>query len=75
MPLVNIKVIENVFSKEEKQLMIEKVTQALVSIEGEAMRSVTWVCVEDVKEGDWGIGGKTLRANDVHALQLGESAA
>ena len=49
--------------------MIEKVTDAMVSIEGEAMRGVTWVIVEEVKEGDWGIGGQGLTSTDVHNLQ------
>ena len=40
----------------------------MVSIEGEAMRAVTWVVVEEVKRGDWAIGGKTLTTADVHAL-------
>lgn len=72
--MVSIKVIENVFTKEEKQLMIEKVTSAMVSIEGDAMRDVTWVCIEDVKEGEFGIGGKALTADMIHALQRGEAA-
>jgi 4-oxalocrotonate tautomerase family enzyme len=34
MPLVNIKVIEGVFNEEQKQEMIQKVTDTMVSIEG-----------------------------------------
>ena len=37
-------------------------------IEGENMRSVTWVVIEEVKSGDWGIGGNPLTTTDVHAL-------
>ncbi len=69
MPLVNIQIIENVFTPEQKQQMINKVTDAMVSIEGEALREVTWVKIDEVKEGNWGIGGQTLRASDVHRLQ------
>jgi len=69
MPMVKINVIENVFTKEQKREMIQKVTDAMVSIEGEAMRGVTWVIVEEVKEGDWGIGGQGLTSTDVHKLQ------
>ena len=58
MPLVNIKVIEGVFTREQKQEMIQKVTDTMVSIEGENLRPVTWVMVEEVKSGDWGIAGK-----------------
>ena len=52
MPFVQIKVIEGVFSSTQKKEIIEKVTDAMVSIEGENMRQVTWVVVEEVKSGD-----------------------
>jgi len=32
---------------------------------------VTWVVVEEVKGGDWGIGGNPLTASDVKALAAG----
>jgi len=72
MPLVNVKLIEGVFSDSQKQEMIEKITDAMVTIEGENMRQVTWVVVEEVKSGDWAIGGKTLTTNDVKALAAGD---
>jgi 4-oxalocrotonate tautomerase len=71
MPLVDIQVIEGVFSEAEKAQMIEKVTDTMVAIEGETMRGVTWVRVQDVPSGQWGIGGKALTAGDVKALQAG----
>lgn len=69
MPLVTVDIIENVFNAEQKQEMIEKITETMVSLEGEALRSVTWVRINEVKEGNWGIGGQTLSAADVHAMQ------
>ena len=69
MPMVKISIIENVFSKEQKHDMIKKVTDAMVSIEGEAMRGVTWVILEEVLEGDWGIGGQGLTSADVRKVQ------
>ena len=69
MPLINVKVIEGVFSPAQKQEMIARLTDTMVAIEGEAMRGVTWVVVEDVQSGDWGIGGQPLRTEDVKALQ------
>jgi 4-oxalocrotonate tautomerase len=71
MPLAEIKVIEGVFSDAEKRLIIEKVTDALVSIEGEAVRDKTVVIVEEVKSGDWGFGGKTVSTEDVKKLRAG----
>jgi len=68
MPLLNVKVIEGVFSDSQKREIIERLTETMVSIEGEAMRGVTWCVVEEVKSGDWGIGGKALTTQDVHQL-------
>ena len=67
MPLVDIQLIEGVFDKSQKQEMIRKVTDAMVAIEGEAMRSTTWVRVHEIASGEWGIGGKVLTASDVKA--------
>lgn len=69
MPLVQVKLIEGVFNDDEKRAMIEKLTETMVGIEGEALRSVTWVTIDEVREGSWGIGGNALRAADVKALQ------
>jgi 4-oxalocrotonate tautomerase len=71
MPFVNVKVIEGVFSTEQKQEMVRKLTDTMVDIEGENMRPVTWVVVEEVKSGDWGIGGSPLSTADVKALAAG----
>ncbi len=57
MPLINVKVIEGVFSDVQKQEIIQKLIDAMVSIEGENMRQVTWVVIDEVKSGNWGIGG------------------
>lgn len=68
MPLVTIDLIKDVFSPSQKADIIRKVTETMVAIEGEALRSVTWVRINEVEQGDWGIGGQLLRAADVHAM-------
>jgi 4-oxalocrotonate tautomerase len=68
MPLINVKIIEGVFSAEQKAQIIRKLTDAMVDIEGEAMRQVTWTVIEEVRSGDWGIAGKPLSTADVQAL-------
>lgn len=74
MPLVTIEVIKDVFTPSQKRDLITKVTDAMVSVEGETMRGVTWVRVQEIQQGDWGIGGKMLTAADVHAM-AGKKAA
>ena len=71
MPLVTIDLIEDVFTKEQKAEMLDRVTEAVVAVEGEAMRGVTWVRIKEFQGGDWAIGGKPLAAKDIHAMAGG----
>jgi 4-oxalocrotonate tautomerase len=68
MPFVSVKVIEGVFDDDRKRRIVEEVTEAMVRVEGEAMRPVTWVVLEEVKSGDWCIGGRRLTTEDVRAM-------
>lgn len=69
MPTVDIELIEGVFDKDQKQEMIRKVTEAMVGIEGEALRGYTLVRVREIASGEWAVGGRALTAADVKALQ------
>lgn len=68
MPLVTIDVIKDVFTSSEKQQLIAKVTEAMVAVEGEALRGVTWVRINEFESGDWAIGGQALTAVSVQAM-------
>jgi 4-oxalocrotonate tautomerase len=74
MPLVTIDVIKDVFTPSQKRDLIEKVTDAMIAVEGEAMRGVTIVRVQEFEQGDWAFGGKCLTAADVHALAASKAA-
>lgn len=74
MPMVTIDVIKDVFTPEQKQKLITRVTEAMIEVEGEGMRPVTWVRIQEFESGDWAIGGKALRAADVQALAKGKAA-
>ena len=71
MPLIQVKLIEEVFSSAQKREIIEKLTEAMVDIEGENMRPATWVVIEEVRSGEWGIGGNPITTSDVKALAAG----
>jgi 4-oxalocrotonate tautomerase len=64
-----VKLIEGVFDDAEKEAIIEKLTDAMVSVEGEAMRAVTWVTIEEVASGHWGIAGKALHTGDIVGMR------
>ena len=75
MPLINVKVIEGVFSSSQRREIVQKLTDAMVSIEGEAMRGVTWVKISEVASGEWGIGGQSLTTEAVKELAAGRKVA
>jgi 4-oxalocrotonate tautomerase len=45
-----------------------------VEIEGENMRGVTFVVIDEVKSGDWGIGGQPMTTEAVRAIAAGVPA-
>ncbi len=71
MPLIEVNVIKDVFSPDQKREIVSKLTDALVEIEGEAMRPVTWCLIREVASGDWAIAGNPLTTADVKALAAG----
>ncbi len=68
MPLVQIKGVGDYLSLEQKQELIRKVTDAVVSVEGEGLRPVTWVLIEEVPSGAWGVAGQPVTAADLRKL-------
>jgi 4-oxalocrotonate tautomerase len=68
MPLVQIKGVGGYLSASKKQELIRRVTDAVVSVEGEGLRPVTWVIVEDVPPGAWGVGGSPVSADDLRKM-------
>lgn len=75
MPLIQVKLIEEVFTPSQKKEIIAKLTDAMVSIEGEKLRPYTWVVIEEARSGEWGIGGKALTTEAVRALAAGKEVA
>jgi 4-oxalocrotonate tautomerase len=72
MPLIQVKLIEEVFTPEKKQEIINKLTDTMVAIEGENLRPVTWVVIEEVRSGEWGIGGRAVTTSDVRTMAAGQ---
>jgi 4-oxalocrotonate tautomerase len=70
-PLIQVKVVQGVFTAQQKQEIIERLTETMVEIEGENMRQATWCLVEEIASGEWGIGGQPVTADDVRALARG----
>jgi 4-oxalocrotonate tautomerase len=68
MPLIQVKLMEEVFTPTEKKEFVSKLTNAVVPIGGENMRPVTWVSIEEVCSGEWSIGGQAMTIEAVRTL-------
>jgi 4-oxalocrotonate tautomerase len=66
--IITVKLLESVLSSPQKQQLANNLTDALVTLEGEAMRPVTWCIIEDIRIGQWFIGGQPLRRQDIRAI-------
>jgi 4-oxalocrotonate tautomerase len=73
MPFVEIKLIEGELSKEKVEELIEGVTDLIVSLIGENIRSVTHIAVQEIKSGYWGAGGQAVGLDDIRALLAGST--
>lgn len=60
MPLIEVKVLAGVFTASQKEEMIGRLTDVMADIEGEGMRAKTWVTIEEVAVGSWGVGGTAV---------------
>lgn len=75
MPLVQIKGISDFLSPAQKEELIRKVTDAVVSVEGEGLRPVTWVLLEEVPSGAWGVGGEPITTDALRRMASGSTCA
>jgi 4-oxalocrotonate tautomerase len=74
MPFIDIKVIEGVFTPEEKREMVERVSEAVIAVEGEALRPLTHAAITETPSGEWALGGQAKTADDVKALRSAAAA-
>jgi 4-oxalocrotonate tautomerase len=74
MPLIRATLVENAISAEQKQQLISRITDAVVSVYGENMRPYTWVLIDEIRSGEFGAGGHGFTTEEIKAVMLGEPA-
>jgi 4-oxalocrotonate tautomerase len=72
MPFVELKVFEGELTSEQSADLIQKITNAVTEITSEKLRDVTWVVVNEIKSGNWGVGGNALGLDDVKKIMAGD---
>ena len=68
MSIITVKLIEGLLSAAQRQQLAGTLTDAVVRMEGEAMRAVTWCIIEEVKNGNWTIGGQPMTRSDSRVI-------
>jgi 4-oxalocrotonate tautomerase len=71
MPLIEVKVFEDELKPEQTKDLIRRITDAVTTVTSEKLRDVTWVIVNEVKSGHWGVGGNALGLEDVRKIVSG----
>ncbi len=71
MPLIQVDVFEDELSQEQSKDLINRITDVVSEITSEKLRDVTWVMINEVKDGHWGVGGNPLGLDDVKKLMAG----
>jgi 4-oxalocrotonate tautomerase len=72
MALIQVKVIAGLFTAQQKQEIVERLSEALIQVAGDGMRRLTWCTVEEIASCEWGIGGQPICPDDVRALAADE---
>lgn len=72
MPLIQVKVFEDELNHEQSKTLIDKITDAVTEVTSEKLRDVTWVIIDEVRNGNWGVGGNVLGLADVKRVMAGD---
>jgi 4-oxalocrotonate tautomerase len=65
MPFIEVRVFEDELTKEQSEDLIQKITNVVAEVTSEKLRDVTWVVINEVKSGHWGVGGNALGLDDI----------
>jgi len=68
MPLIQIKVFEDEVTPDQAEALIAGTTDVIARILSPTLRPHTWVVIEQVRSGHWGIGGTALGLEDVRKI-------
>jgi 4-oxalocrotonate tautomerase len=71
MPLVEVKVFRDELSQDQSTELIAKITDAVTEVTSEKLRDVTWVIINEIKDGQWGVAGNALKLEDVKKMVAG----
>jgi len=76
MPFVNVKLVDGVFSTEQKHALAAALTEVMIKFEGsEAFRESVWVLIEELHTDGWHIGGRPFEGPKSLMETLGKSKA
>jgi 4-oxalocrotonate tautomerase len=68
MPFIQVKVFEGELNEKQSMDLINKITTAFTDVTSEKLRDITWVVIDEVRSGHWGVGGNALGLDDVKKL-------
>jgi 4-oxalocrotonate tautomerase len=67
MPLIDVRLLEGVFSRDERHQLAEGLIDAVVGVKGESFRTETEVLITEVPVGNWYERGALISTESVGA--------
>ena len=56
MSLIQMELMNEIFTPVQKKELMNKLTEATISIKRESVRSAAWFSIEEICNGEWRIG-------------------
>ncbi len=72
MPFIEVKIFEDELTQEQAKDLIQKITNAVTEVTSEKLLDVTWVVINEIKSGHWGVAGNTLGLSDVKKIIMND---
>lgn len=72
MPFARVSTVKNALNQEEKRLLKEKITDALVEVEGGGnpeFRQHVWVVIDEIEGENWSVGGMEPSAEMIQEIK------
>ncbi len=74
MPLVTIRALEGALTPAQREDLMVRVTDAVVAVQGEGVRNVTWVIFDEIRDRTISIGGDVKSSAYVRGLMANRAA-
>lgn len=68
MPLITVKVFKDELNAQQSAELIAKLTDSFCQVTSDKLKDATWVQIEEINDGKWGLGGHAMSLAHVQKM-------